>query len=62
MMYLVIFFISQKGMEKFFNTENWKLEKNKTSPTDSYYISILSENIRKSTFWILEEFLERFQT
>ena len=40
-------------MEKFFNTENWKLEKIKPLLLDSYYISILSEKYKKKPFfWI----------
>ncbi len=40
-------------MEKFFNTENWKLEKIKPLLLDSYYISILSEKYKKNPlFWI----------
>ena len=48
-----IFHFSKKGMEKFFNTENWKLEKIKPLLLDSYYISILSEKYKKNPlFWI----------
>lgn len=48
-----IFHFSKSGMEKFFNNENWKLEKIKPLLLDSYYISMLSEKYKKSSiFWL----------
>ncbi len=48
-----IYHFSKSGMEKFFNTENWKLEKIKPLLLDSFYISMLSEKYKKSLlFWI----------
>ena len=48
-----IFHFSKNGMQKLFNTENWKLEKIKPLLLDSYYISILSEKYKKNPlFWI----------
>lgn len=48
-----IYHFSKSGMEKFFNTEKWKLKKIKPLLLDSYYISILSEKYKKSTlFWL----------
>ena len=48
-----IFHFSKKGMEKFFNTENWKLEKIKPLLLDSYYISILSEKYKKNPLFFI---------
>lgn len=48
-----LFHFSKIGMQKLFNTENWKLEKIKPLLLDSYYISILSEKYKKNPlFWI----------
>ncbi|MGC4129031.1 MAG: class I SAM-dependent methyltransferase [Bergeyella sp.] len=48
-----LFHFSKSGMEKFFNTEKWKLEKIKPLLLDSFYISMLSEKYKKSSlFWL----------
>lgn len=48
-----IYHFSKSGMEKLFNSENWKLKKIKPLLLDSYYISILSEQYRKNPiFWL----------
>ena len=48
-----IYHFSKTGMEKLFNSENWKLKKIKPLLLDSYYISILSEKYKKNPFsWL----------
>lgn len=48
-----IYHFSKYGMEKLFNSENWKLKKIKPLLLDSYYISILSEKYKKNPFsWL----------
>jgi len=48
-----IFHFSKNGMQKLFNTENWKLEKIKPLLLDSYYISILSEKYKKNPLFFI---------
>lgn len=48
-----IFHFSKSGMQKLFNTKNWKLEKIKPLLLDSYYISILSEKYKKNPLFFL---------
>ena len=48
-----IFHFSKNGMQKLFNTENWKLEKIKPLLLDSYYISILSEEYKKNPLFLI---------
>lgn len=48
-----IYHFSKSGMEKLFNSQNWKLKKIKPLLLDSYYISILSEKYKKNPFsWL----------
>ena len=48
-----IFHFSKNGMQKLFDTENWKLEKIKPLLLDSYYISILSEKYKKNPLFFI---------
>lgn len=48
-----VFHFTKKGMERFFNTQAWKLEKIKPLLLDAYYISMLSEKYKKNgLFWL----------
>ncbi len=49
-----IWHYSKNGMQKYFNTENWKLNKIKPLLLDSYYISILSEKYKKSPLFLVK--------
>lgn len=48
-----IFHFSKSGIQKLFNTKNWKLEKIKPLLLDSYYISILSEKYKKNPLFFI---------
>lgn len=52
-----VFHFSKTGMENFFNNQNWKLKKIKPLLLDSFYISVLSEKYKKSSFFWLKGFV-----
>lgn len=49
-----IYHFTKSGMEKLMNTENWKMKKIKPLLLDSFYISMLSEKYKKSSFFWLK--------